>query len=100
MQAEFKTGSLQNDPRSGRPATTTREENIDHVHDMLMDDNNSGYEQLLNSGDDEDVCRPLQNRLLISNVDFRRNVTNKVVICYRGQFSNFKYFTLTTCLRD
>ena len=35
--AEFK--SLEDDPRSGRPATATTQENIDRVvHHMVMDD--------------------------------------------------------------
>ena len=38
--AEFKRGreSLKDDPRSGHPASAATQENIDHVHHMVMDD--------------------------------------------------------------
>ena len=38
--AEFKKGkeSLEDDPRSGRPASATTQGNIDRVHHMVMDD--------------------------------------------------------------
>ena len=38
--AEFKTGkeSLEDDPRSGRPSTATTQENIDRIHQMVMND--------------------------------------------------------------
>ena len=38
--AEFKTGkeSLEDDLRSGRPSTATTQENIDRIHQMVMND--------------------------------------------------------------
>ena len=38
--AEFKKGreSLEDDPRSGHPASATTQKNIDHVYHMVMDD--------------------------------------------------------------
>lgn len=37
-RAEFRRGRESSLPRSGRPATTTTEENLDRVHRVMMDD--------------------------------------------------------------
>ena len=38
--SEFKRGrdSVKDDPRSGRPSAACTQENIDHVHQLVMDD--------------------------------------------------------------
>ncbi|XP_029636953.1 uncharacterized protein LOC115212254 [Octopus sinensis] len=48
--AEFRRerDNLEDDPRSGRPATATTEKNIDCVHNMLMDDRQLTMNQIVN----------------------------------------------------
>ncbi|CAI9733412.1 Hypothetical predicted protein [Octopus vulgaris] len=49
--AEFRKGreNLEDDSRSGRPATATTEENIDRVHHMVMDDRQLTINQIANA---------------------------------------------------
>ena len=48
--AEFKMGreSLKDDPRSERPSTATTHENIDRIHQMLMNDKRLTISHLAN----------------------------------------------------
>lgn len=49
--AEFRRGrkSLEDDSRFGYPATAITEENIDHVHYMVMDDKHMAINQIDNA---------------------------------------------------
>ena len=48
--AEFKRGReiLEDDPRSGHPSTATTQENIDHIHQMVMNDRRLTISHLAN----------------------------------------------------
>ena len=48
--AEFKRGweSLEDDPRSERPSTATTQENVDRIHQMVMNDRRLTISHLAN----------------------------------------------------
>ncbi|XP_029646762.1 uncharacterized protein LOC115220762 [Octopus sinensis] len=55
---QFVSGreSPEDDPRSGRPATSTPQENIDHIQQMLMNDRRWTINQRVNAISISDVC--------------------------------------------
>ena len=61
--AEFKRGrqNLEGDPRSGRPAMATTQENIDRVHHMVMNDRHLAVHQIANAAGIS--CEPVENIL-------------------------------------
>ena len=73
--AEFKRGreSLEDDPRSGRSSTATTQENIDHIHQMVMNDRRLTISHLANviSISCERVENILHNELGMSKVSAR-----------------------------
>ena len=74
--AEFKRGreSLKDDPRSGRLSTSTTQENIDRIHQMVMNDRRLTISHLANviSIYREPVENILHNELGVSKVMARR----------------------------
>ena len=73
--AEFKRGreSLEDDPRSGRFSTTTIQENIDRIHQMVMNDRRLTISRLAKviSISRERVENILHNELGMSKVSAR-----------------------------
>ena len=73
--AEFKRGreSLEDDQRSGRPSTATTQENIDRIHQMVMNDRQLIISHLANviSISRERVENILHNELGMSKVSAR-----------------------------
>ena len=73
--AEFKRGreSLEDDPRSRHPSTATTQENIDHIHQMVMNDRRLTIRHLanVNSISCKRVENILHNKLGISKVSAR-----------------------------
>ncbi|XP_029652529.1 uncharacterized protein LOC115225734 [Octopus sinensis] len=49
LAAEFRRGILEDDPRFRSPATATTEENIDHVHNMVIDNRLLTLNQIANA---------------------------------------------------
>lgn len=73
--AEFRKGkeSLEDDLRSGYPATATTKENTDHVHHMVMDNRRLTINQIINAINisHERVENVLYNELDMSAVSAR-----------------------------
>ena len=70
--AEFKSGreSLEDDPRSGHPSAATTQENIDRIHQMVMNDRRLTISHLANviSISHERVKNILHNELGMSKI--------------------------------
>ena len=75
LAVEFKRGreSLEDDSRSGRPSTATTQENIDRIHQMVMNDRRLTISHLANviSISCERVENILHNELGMSKVSAR-----------------------------